>query len=193
MNKIDLLKTKVEDLYKSDNPNAAPWKDWIYENHVLIVANICQELSNKYKAGSNLTIAGALLHDIGDTVMTRDGDEVHETKSLQMAEELLTNSDFKGNEVEFIVKEVITPHSCKEIKPNTLEGKILATADAMAHLTSDFYIHFCWTHEVEDELEPYKKWVLRKIERDFNDKIFFEEEKAEVKQNYKAAKLIFSK
>ena len=89
--------------------------------------------------------------------------------------------------------QIITPHSCQEIKPATTEGKILATADAMAHLTTDFYLHFCWTHEVEPDFDEYKKWVLKKIERDFNDKIFFEEERQLVKESYESIKLLFSK
>lgn len=193
MNKLDDLKNRIDKLYKAKNPNAASWKDWIYPNHVLVVTNTSEKLAIKYNARIDLVVSGALLHDVADTAMSRDNNEEHDKKSLEMARDLLSKSNFGSEEIETIINEIITPHSCKEIKPSTVEGKILATADAMAHLTTDFYLHFCWTHEVEPELDIYKKWVLKKIERDFNDKIFFEEEKQLVKENYKSIKLLFSK
>ena len=38
MNRIEILKQKVVDLYEAKNPERADWADWFYENHVFLVA-----------------------------------------------------------------------------------------------------------------------------------------------------------
>lgn len=48
--------------------------------------------------------------------------------------------NFSANEIDIIVDDAIEFHGCKNSElPKTLEGKIMATADALAHLKSNFY------------------------------------------------------
>jgi putative nucleotidyltransferase with HDIG domain len=192
MQKLEALGGEVEALYTADNPDADPWVDWAYPNHVLVVAELTGKIAVAQNADIELATAGALLHDIADTVMSRWSPE-HETRSLSMAEELLRKSDFSQEETEFVVGEVIRPHSCRELKPTTSEGKVMATADAAGHFLTDFYPLFCWRHYgPQDDYAVFKSWMLRKMDRDFTQKIFFEDVKQQVRPRYEALKLVFS-
>lgn len=50
MSKLEQVQTKVRELYLSKNPKRDEWTDWLYENHVLVVAQKAHELAKKYGA-----------------------------------------------------------------------------------------------------------------------------------------------
>lgn len=192
MQKLDTLRQKVKALYTANNPDADVWIDWSYPNHVLYVADFTQKIATAQHANVELAVAGALLHDVADAVMARRNPE-HEAKSLALAEELLQESGFSENEIAFVIHEIIKPHSCKELMPTTLEGKVMATADGAAHFLTDFYPLFCWRHYgPEDDYAVFKAWMLSKMEKDFTKKLFFDDVKQQVLPHYEALKLIFS-
>ncbi len=123
--------------------------------------------------------------------MARERPE-HETESLTLADNLLQESGFSVHEADHIIREIIQPHSCDPKLPTILEGKVVATADGAAHFITDFYPYFCWQHYGPDEdYTKFKTWVLKKMEKDFTKKIFFDEVKNEVNPRYEALKLVF--
>ena len=192
MLKLDTLRQKVEQLYTGNNPKADVWTDWSYPNHVLVVAKLAEKIAKKHGANPELTVAGALLHDIADAVMARKSPN-HAAESLKLAEQLLEQSGFTAKDTVFVVNEVIKPHGCNDLLPTTLEGKAMATADGAAHFLTDFYPLFCWRHYgPQDDYQAFKEWARIKIEKHFNQKLFFEDVKEEVRPRYEAVKLVFS-
>ncbi|HUS25856.1 MAG TPA: HD domain-containing protein [Nevskiaceae bacterium] len=192
MQKLDTLRQNVETLYTAGHPEADVWIDWSYPNHVLFVAEHTEKIAATHHANIELAVAGALLHDIADAVMARRNPE-HEAKSLALADGLLRKSGFNEDETTFVVNEVIKPHSCKQLIPTALEGKVMATADGAAHFLTDFYPLFCWRHYgPQDDYEVFKHWMLGKMEKDFTKKLFFNDVKQQVLPRYEALKLIFS-
>ena len=143
MQTLDILRQKVEALYTANNPKADVWIDWAYPNHVLVVADLTEKIATAQGANVELAVAGALLHDIADATMARST-RGHEAESLKLAEELLLASGYSTEDAVFVVNEIIKPHSCKELMPTALEGKVMATADGAAHFLTDFYPLFCW-------------------------------------------------
>lgn len=195
MDRLSKLSQAVEKLYACPKPDADPWINWGYKNHVLVVVKNAEEMAAAKSANVKLCVAGALLHDIADTEMLRKSDN-HEIRSLKIARELLKQHGFDAGEVEQVATGIIAPHSCIESLPETLEGKILATADALAHFETDFYIYFCWQHwsgDGEQGYADFKKWALSKIERDFARKIFFEDIKERARPSYRALKSVFAR
>jgi len=192
MQKLDTLKQIVHELYTVHNANADPWVDWAYPNHVLVVAGLAENIAKTQHADVERAVAGALLHDIADAVTVRR-DPAHEAKSLALADELLRKSGFSEKDVVYIVDEIIKPHSCKELMPTTLEGKVVATADGAAHFLTDFYPLFCWRHYGgQDDYNAFKAWMFAKMEKDITKKFFFDDIKQQVLPRYEALKLIFS-
>lgn len=192
MSRIEKLKEKVDLLYQGKNPNRADWADWLHENHVFVVADKAKELAVRFNVNIELAEAAGMLHDIADVKMSRF-DSAHEKQSEQIAQKLLEDSGFSKEEISIIVEDAIRYHSCHDGKiPNSLEGKVVATADAVAHLSSDFYLYSIEQIKKSMSEEDIKKWGLPKIERDFHDKIFFDEIREEVREDYEKAKTLFS-
>ena len=63
----------------------------------------------------------------------------------------------------------------------------------MAHLKTNFYIHATWAFGKTKTLQQLKEWVLKKIERDLNDKVFFDEVREELRPDYEIIKNLFSR
>ena len=191
MNKITKLKQKVELLYLNSPSTVKDWSTWIYKAHVLKVVKITEDLTKKYGVNKDLAVAGALLHDVADALMRRE-EENHESVSYEIAKKLMQEAGFSTEEIQFIIIEIIRPHSCKSLQPQTMEGKILATADAIAHLTTDIYEELYQLFPDNEKQEEYNAWVLSKLERDFHLKIKFEDQKLMYEENYKKLKKKFS-
>ena len=114
-------------------------------------------------------------------------------QSLAKAEEMMKKYAYNDAEIK-IVKEAILCHSCKDKLPKTKEGKALATADAMAHMMTDFYLIMFFKRwlKAAKTYEEYRIWVLKKIERDFYTKMFYPEYRRKSKKRYEAIKTLFS-
>lgn len=192
MSRVENLKAKVADLYLAKTSNRDDWADWLFENHVFVVAKNAERIAERFGAKKDLAIAAAMLHDVADSVMSRE-DESHEEKSLSMARCLLRECNFSEEEISIIVDDAIRFHGCRGVNiPKTLEGKILASADAVAHLQTDFYDFAFKTLQEEETIENIRLWALPKIERDYRIKISFEEMRNEVSVEYERAKNLFT-
>ncbi len=164
---------------------------WMWDNHVQWVAEKSAELAKKYNANIEKCYVSALLHDLGDVWMERE-EEDFDPKSNREGRSVLEKAGFTKDEKKEILEVIVEPHSCYPNNlPTTVEGKVLATADGMYHLVSNFFVDFCWNHTSKDNLQEYLEWVREKLERDLNVKIFFEDEKQEVIPRYEALKEVF--
>jgi putative nucleotidyltransferase with HDIG domain len=194
MSKIELLERKVRALYEAKNPGrATDWADWLYAHHVFVVADFAVEVASEVGARADLARAAAMLHDIAD-VRVKRRDAHHEAESLKIARELMKECDFGDEEIAVVVDDAIALHSCRDGKrPASLEGQVLATADSLAHLKTDFYVHAVWALAKEMTLGEVKAWALKKIPRDYHDKILFDEVRARVKPDYDLLMELFSR
>lgn len=188
MSRIETLKQKVDALYQTKNPDRAEWADWLYESHVFLVADKAKEVAVRVGANAELAEAAGMLHDIADAVMKRE-DVRHEEESLRIAKEYLNACEFSDAEI-VIVEDAILFHGCHDGKvPQILEGKAMATGDALVHLQSDFYEFAIKASIDTDPIEEIKEWGLKKIERDFNNKILFEDVREEARADYERLKV----
>lgn len=187
------MRDAVKVLYTQDNPNKAEWAEWLYPHHVLIVAGQARQLAEKYGANAEIAELCGLLHDIADVSAER-ADPKHEEKSAKIARELLSDNGYSNDEIALIVDDALRFHSCHNgEQPSSLEGKILATADAYAHLKTDFYFYAIYMFKNRMTYEESKQWVLAKLERDYRNKTLFEDEKAAWKRDYELFKELFSR
>lgn len=185
MSKIEKLETAVRNLYESKNPDRADWADWLYENHVFVVADIAEKLAKRYAAPIDQCRAAGMLHDIADATISRFNPG-HEETSLKIARDLLENAGFDSKEIATIVDDAIRLHSCFDgHKPKSLVGNVLSTADALAHLNTNFYVYATENLMANATENKRKNWAAKKIPRDFNDKIAFDEVREETRANYK--------
>lgn len=181
---------QVEKLYNSTQREIAVW---LWKNHVQVVANYALELAKKYQADADLAFAGALLHDVADIWHERNEASFEEI-TAKTARQVLNQAGYDHSLADKFYSQIIEPHSVRldGKQPNNLEAKILATADAMAHLTTDFYLNFQKMGYPTSDKTEFKDWVLAKLERDFHRKIFFPEIKAKLEPYYAKLKKHFS-
>ena len=195
MSKLARIRQLVKELYESKHPERDEIADWIYEGHVLPTAHFAEQLCAQFDGTPDYAVAGALLHDIGDAVMSRFADHFDE-RSYNIARDFMEQAGYTPDEITFMVTEVIQPHSCHkgERQPEDVNGKILATADAMAHLCTDAYLYWCWSHMFRSvTLEDYKAGARKKLERDYHDKIQWDEVREQVRPDYEALVRVFSR
>lgn len=190
--RLEHLKTKVDQIYQLKHKERAEWADWLYAHHVFIVAEYASRLADRFGAQQELSVAAAMLHDIADAVMSRF-DPRHEEESAKMARKLLQEAGFSDSECGVVVQDALAFHSCRDGKaPQSLEGKVMATADALVHLDTDFYQHAVESKKSQGiSEEQIKAWALPKIERDFHDKILFKEVREEVRASYEGLRQRF--
>lgn len=191
MKKSETVFTEVGALYRADS--ARSMGKWMWRNHVQWVADKARQLAEKYGADSEKAYCAALLHDLADCQYERDY-ENFDAWSEKKGEEILLIAGFSKKEAKEVIEIIIRPHSCRAGNlPTTLEGKVLATADAMFHLQTSFFPILCYMHRPHDTktYETWQGWFSEKIKRDFGPKIFFEDERAEVKEDHEALLRVF--
>ena len=158
---------------------------FFYEYHLKPAARIGKDLAKKYGADEKVVEVALLLHDIGLTQSVEN--EEHGVTGARMVEEILRS---KGCSQDFInkVASCVLKHSCKEHLPVSKEERIVATADALSHLTTPwFFIKFRFTNK---SVAEQMKWTFKKVEEDYG-KIQFHEEKENAKESLRFIKGIF--
>ncbi len=173
MERHSFSNSRTEEFYKQ-----------FWEIHVKQVIEFSRQMAVKYGADLEVVWLAAILHDIARL----DDYEPHDVIGSETAYMLLIEKGFKYSLAEK-AKVAILRHRCKEYVPETLEQKIIATADAMAHFIPPFYFWIAKysNKSFEEVLEKNKG----KIERDYNDKIFFEDERVLVSGQYEMLKSWF--
>lgn len=120
MSKHQKVAELVEKAYKSSSQDFA---QWMWQNHVSVVAKKTEELAQRFGANADIAVAGAWLHDFGDAFMYRF-DEGHEVTSVTKGVEVLQQAGYTQTEIDQVMKQVIEPHSCNDGNlPNTTEEK----------------------------------------------------------------------
>lgn len=186
--KMKFLAKQAEEICRNDKTMA-----WFLDVHIFKVMQNAEWLCERFpEADKDLIRALVWLHDIVyfTDILKID---VHAGLGAVKAKEMMAAIGIDGPEAE-IVFEAIACHSCKGDKlPTSLEGKILATADAMAHFSPDFYLSLLIDGKQEKQtVAEFKQYALQKLERDFNGKkIFFDFAREKIRSSYEIMKNFF--
>ena len=183
MNKLK----KIKQIVKKECDEFMGANNWFYENHLLAVEKAAKFLLNNLpKANREVVLLGVWLHDL-QRVRNIKGD--HQKIGAREAEKVLKDLNYDAKTISK-VKEIILSHACYSIFPKTLEGKILASADAMSHYGSDFYLRIVMTYDIS--IKNYNKWALEKLDRDYNKKIFFPFAKKKIESRHRSLMKVFT-
>jgi putative nucleotidyltransferase with HDIG domain len=162
--KIKKIENKVRKIFYQRSENDC----WDY--HIKPVIEEAKVLAEKYSANKNIVWLSAILHDLGQL----DNLENHEEIGAEKAYKILLEENF-SKEISKKVKNVVLTHRCNSHFPEDLEQKILATADALTYFRAP---HYLWlARSSKKTLAELFQKLSEKIERDFNQKIFFEDDK----------------
>lgn len=191
MERSKLVFDEVNELYEAATTSMGKW---MWHNHTQWVADKTKQLAEKYNANVEKAYCAALLHDLGDSKYER-GDESFDSWSKEKGEGILLKANFDQIEIEEIMEAVRTHGSRPGNPPTTQEGKVLATADGMWHIQTNFFPIICYMNRPQNtySYDEWQEWFIGKIERDFGPKIFFEDEREEMREDYEALIKVFGK
>ena len=178
---------KIKDLIRWELRKSNRMYEW--NLHLMIVKKYADRLLEKNpQADKEVVELAVWLHDIG---RIRYGDVNHHISGSQDAEQILSDHNYP-KEVIDKVKECILAHrgEAKDNPPESIEGKILVSADAMSVLEviPVFFWEACHEHGLG--VKEACDWVAEEIESSWNRKILLPEGKEMVKDKYEAFKLI---
>ena len=186
MNKENII--AIKKMIKKECSTLGFIDDWFYEIHLLGVEKFAKYLLKKIpKADEEVVMLGVWLHDLQRIRGIRGN---HAKIGSIEAEKVMKKFGFEKNIIKH-VKEIILAHPCNtKLRPKTVEGKILASADAMSHCINDFYLTIATTGQ--RNMKEYKKWALEKLDKDYNKKIFFDFAKKKIKERHDILKKLFT-
>jgi putative nucleotidyltransferase with HDIG domain len=157
---------------------------WDY--HVMAVAEASRKMAVKYGGDKDIVYIGALMHDIGFVYSKQKHDVVGAVKAYNM----LVKKRF-SKKIARAVSNIAFCHRCKKEFPTTIEEKIVASADAIAHFSPAYYLGLAVI--ANEDYKDLTKNNFKKLIQDYNNKIFFESEKKKFKRVVKAFKKVFRK
>ena len=184
---LKTVRTKVKKACYSPS-NKFTYTVWPY--HILPVVEHSLSLGKKMDVDLEALELAAYLHDYA-ALTDADLYDEHHIHGTRMAEEILTKLNFPEDKIN-LVKECIKVHrgSRNDNKEST-EAKVLASADAMSHITEladmfylTFGVHGYYTEEGV-------RWLKNKLERSWQ-KIMPEGKKL-IQEDYNIATKIIEK
>lgn len=169
---IKRLEKEVQKLYFEAKvaPERAALLKAFWEHHIVPVVELSREMAQKYEAQDEVCWMGALFHDFA---LLTDSEPHDELGAIQVKQFLLERG--LAEDLCQQVADVVLTHRCRKFMPETLEQKIVATADAMAHFLPNYYLGIAMV--AKEDYADVAKFDVNKLERDYEEKIFFEDEK----------------
>jgi len=183
-NMIEEIANLVESACKSEN-NVFGYRAWTY--HIQSVVRWGDELAKKFDGDREVVHIAALLHDYSG-ILNKEWYPEHHIESARLTDDLLVGYKYPKEKIE-LVKECILCHrgSVKKEK-GPIEAKILASADAMAHIDNVPSLLYLAYVEYEKGTGEGAAWVLAKIERSWQK--LMPEAKEMVREQYAAARIV---
>lgn len=162
--------------------------DWFLPEHLMEVERLANWLCDEIpEADRDVVALSVWFHDKGRLVGIDDGHDVYGAKA---AKERLGQADLPPEKIELVANACLA-HRAEEIKPESVEAKILATADAMSHFVSpNFYFRVFEHYRLSKPLEEVLEIVSKKLDRDYLQKMLFDLAKEKIKSKYDAWKII---
>lgn len=161
-NIIDKIKNFVEE--ECRKPTSKYGFEPFYD-HFVPVVNISKELGIKKGADLEVLEISAWLHDIGSIIFGREN---HHITSCEIAERKLKELNYPEEKIEKVKKCIFSHRGSQGIKPETIEGEILAEADSLdAFFNLDGLFKAALVNEKLSQ-EEARKNVLRKLQNKYH-------------------------
>ncbi len=162
-----------------------------YNYHILPVVKNALLLAKKLHANKEIVETAAFLHDIG-TGRARKGykaQNLHHITGAAKTKKILNRLGYDKDFIEAVCHCIISHRGRAGPEPKTLEAKIIACADAMAHFDTflDLFKFFLEYHDSTEEVLPL---IEAKMLRDWNKKLILPAAKRLKKKKFEAIMLL---
>lgn len=162
----------------------------VWQYHILSVVEHSLILGRKFKADLEILELSALLHDYASLIDFKLY-EHHHLHGARLADEILSKLGYPRDKIKHIQECIVSHRGSVRIKKKSIEAEILASADAMAHiseLADMFYLTF-GVHKYKTK--EGTKWLENKLQRSWQKII--PEGKRMIKEDYQIAMKIIKK
>ena len=137
-----------------------------WDFHIKSVVNWGKLLAKELNADLEIVEISALLHDYA-SVKNPKWNKEHHIHGARLADEILTKLDYPREKIEAIKHCIYSHRASKQIERKTIEAKILASADAVAHIVNVpalLYLAF----KIHDKTVTQGiDWVRKKLQRSY--------------------------
>lgn len=182
MNKIKVVENYVVEKFEKNGMK------WFVELHLKVVRDFAAKLAEIKNADRGVVELSVWLHDI--THAQNNIPNMHNKVNAEFSKTFLKEKGFDEETIEKVCHCILT-HRCKDgYFPETLEARIVATADALSHIEKfDLLLELAFYAKKYSTKEAYE-WLSKKIARDWNDKILVPEAKEMIKHKYEEVKIL---
>ena len=159
--------------------------------HILPVVENSLLLAKKFpEADKEVIVIASFLHDIGRAISRGDfqKENEHHLTGVEESSKILKDIGYSEEFIEKVKHCVLTHRGRREPNPETIEAKIIASADAMAHFDT-FLDLFTFFLKTTDSFKEAVIEIEQKFERNWNKKLM-PEAKEIVGEKYNAIMLI---
>lgn len=136
-------------------------------NHIINVIRYAKALARKFKADEDVCEIAALFHDYSG-ILNYEYYNQHHVHSAEIASQILKRLNFPDSKIINIQHCILSHRGSRNIERKTIEAKILATADSLAHIEDAHALLKLAEESYEMEHSEAIKWVLAKLQRSFN-------------------------
>jgi len=162
-----------------------------FKYHILPVVKNALLLAEKLNADQEVVEAAAYLHDIGRVCEREEynPENDHHLLGVEETRKILGGLGCGKEFVEKVAHCVLTHRGRKDPDPKSLEAKIIACADAMAHFDC-FLDVFYFFLKTTDSFEQLLEEMEAKMDRNWNKKLILPEAKEIARPKYEAVMLL---
>ena len=142
----------------------------IWTHHLVSVVQVGRELSALTGADAEIVTLAALLHDYAGIKDVALGPE-HHLHGAALAQELLATLNYPDARAEHVAACILTHRASQnlkpQLKPQSLEARVLASADAAAHILQvPSLLHLAYVRKGLG-IDEGAAWVRAKLERSY--------------------------
>ena len=151
--------------YSFHVPEVARWAEIILKNHPEI--------------DKEIVLISVWLHDIGSYPVTKTD---HAVLGEKLAKDFLMKNNYDKEKLPKVLH-CIRAHRCRDVKPLTIEAKLVTCCDSASHLMDYVYISILIDARLSKSYQ-LSKYAFDKLERDYNDLSTFPEIKQKLTPIY---------
>lgn len=148
--------------------------------HVIPVAKYAKSLAEQFGADIEVVELSAYFHDITKIMGDKDN---HHITSAEYAKKFLEEHNYEKEKIEKIYQCILNHRGSVASQRDTIEEKVVATADSMAHIINALPMFYKWYGIRQLNIEDGAKKIREKLERSWK-KIEIQEVKENLRDKY---------
>lgn len=184
--RIQVIKIVKEANYSPRNI----FTETVWSHHIVPVVKHSLKLGRQLKADLQVLELASLLHDYA-ALLDKSMCAQHHIHGAKIAAEILNDLEYDKDKIKHIKDCILSHRGSVVVKRKSLEARILASADAMAHISELADMFYLSYGVYKKKTEEGAEWLLKKLDRSWR-KIMPAGRKL-VKEDYDIAKKILKK